>query len=107
MRKGRPISCTVCKGPTPRRKRREAAMAKPDILIVDGHAFSWQRLCELRRQQMETWRAHEARQLALFAMHNDHRVKSERTASGRYGEPTLLGLMLLPGGRGKAARSVT
>jgi hypothetical protein len=24
-------------------------MAKPDTLIVDGHAFSWQRLCELRR----------------------------------------------------------
>jgi hypothetical protein len=24
-------------------------MAKPDILIVDGHAFSWQRLCDLRR----------------------------------------------------------
>ena len=28
-------------------------MAKPDIVIVDGHAFSWQRLCELRRQQLE------------------------------------------------------
>jgi hypothetical protein len=27
-------------------------MAKPDILIVDGHAFNWQRLCELRRQQI-------------------------------------------------------
>ena len=23
-------------------------MAKPDVLIVDGHAFSWQRLCQLR-----------------------------------------------------------
>jgi hypothetical protein len=28
-------------------------MAKPDIVIVDGHAFSWQRLCELRRQRLE------------------------------------------------------
>jgi hypothetical protein len=25
----------------------------PDTLIVDGHAFSWQRLCELRQQQLE------------------------------------------------------
>jgi hypothetical protein len=28
-------------------------MAKPDILVVDGHAFSWQRLVELRRAQLE------------------------------------------------------
>jgi hypothetical protein len=26
-------------------------MAKPDILIIDGHAFSWQRLCEMRRKK--------------------------------------------------------
>jgi hypothetical protein len=28
-------------------------MLKPDIIMVDGHAFSWQRLAELRRQQLE------------------------------------------------------
>jgi hypothetical protein len=37
-------------------------MTKPDTLIVDGHAFSWQRLCELRRQQLETWEAAQASQ---------------------------------------------
>jgi hypothetical protein len=31
-------------------------MAKHHILIVDGHAFSWQRLCELRKHQLEAWR---------------------------------------------------
>jgi hypothetical protein len=37
-------------------------MAKPDIVIVDGPAFSWQRLCELRRRrQLEARQAaHEA-----------------------------------------------
>ena len=40
-------------------------MAKPDILIVDGHAFSWQRLCELRRQQLEVWRTAQAISLRL------------------------------------------
>ena len=35
-------------------------MAKPDTIIVDGHAFSWQQLCELRRQQLEAWRAAQA-----------------------------------------------
>jgi hypothetical protein len=30
-----------------------AAVAKPDTLIVDGPAFSWQRLCNLAAQQLE------------------------------------------------------
>ena len=68
-------------------------MAKPDILIVDGHAFSWQRLIELRRQQLEACKAAEARQPALFELKQDCRPEAERSAAGRYREPTLLGLM--------------
>jgi hypothetical protein len=68
-------------------------MAKPDILIVDGHAFSWQRLVELRRQQLETWRSEQARQLALFELVEDARPVAERTAAGRYREPTLFAFM--------------
>jgi hypothetical protein len=64
-------------------------MAKPDILIVDGHAFSWQRLMELRRQQLEAWKTAEARQLVLFELKGDCRPDVERTAAGRYQEPTL------------------
>ena len=36
-------------------------MAKPDTLIVDGHALSWQHLCDLRRQQIEAWKKTEGR----------------------------------------------
>jgi hypothetical protein len=32
-------------------------MAKPDIILIGGHAFSWQELCELRRQQLEARKA--------------------------------------------------
>jgi len=64
-------------------------MAKPDILIVDGHAFSWQRLLELRRQQLEAWQAEQARQLTLFELRHDCRPETERTAVGRYREPTF------------------
>jgi hypothetical protein len=46
-------------------------MAKPDVLIVDGHAFSWRRLCELRREQLEAWKKSEARQLAHFELKTD------------------------------------
>jgi hypothetical protein len=68
-------------------------VAKPDILIVHGHAFSWQRLLELRRQQLEAWHAEQRRQLTLFELEEDCRPEAERTAAGRYLEPILLGLM--------------
>jgi hypothetical protein len=68
-------------------------MARPDTLVVDGHGFNWQRLCELRREQLEAWRAVQAQQLALFEMQEDWRPKRERTASGRYEEPSLLSLI--------------
>ena len=70
------------------------AVAKPDTLVVDGHGFSWQRLCDLRRQQLEAWRDAEQRQLALFDLKQDCRPPAERTAAGRYAEPTLLDQML-------------
>jgi hypothetical protein len=68
-------------------------MPKPDILIVDGHGFNWQRLCELRTQQLEARRASQAQQLTLFAMHEDCRPEAERTSAGRYEAPTMLELM--------------
>ena len=65
-------------------------MAKPDVLIVDGHAFSWHRLCDLRRQQMEAWKKAEGKQPALFELRIDCRPQAARTAAGRYREPSLL-----------------
>ena len=64
-------------------------MPKPDTLVVDGHAFSWQRLAELRRQQLQEWKGAQARQLTLFELKDDSRPAIERTADGRYQEPTL------------------
>jgi hypothetical protein len=64
-------------------------MPKPDVLVVDGRGLSWQRLCELRRQQIEAWRAAQAQQLTLFEMHEDQRPAAERTTRRRYEEPTL------------------
>jgi hypothetical protein len=72
-------------------------MAKPNMLIVDGHAYSWQRLVELRRQQLEAWRGAQAEQPALFELKDDCRPEAERTATGRYREPTLFNLMVSRG----------
>jgi hypothetical protein len=61
-----------------------------DILIVDSRAFSWKRLCELRRAQLEAARKAEAAQLALFEARHDCRPARERTAPSRFLEPGLL-----------------
>jgi hypothetical protein len=65
-------------------------MVAPDTIIVDGHALSWRRLCALRRQQIETWRVDATRQAALFELRHDCRPRPERTAAGRYREPSFL-----------------
>ncbi len=67
-------------------------MRPPDTLVIDGHAFSWRRLCQLRRQQVEAWRELRPDQLALFDLKDDARPKPERSAAGRYREPSLLDL---------------
>jgi hypothetical protein len=68
-------------------------MAKPDTLVIDGRSHSWQQLCELRRQQIEAWRAAQPRQLALFELKEDCRPAAERRADQRYAEPTFLDVM--------------
>lgn len=73
-------------------------MRKPDTIIVDGRAYSWRRLVELRRQQIEAWRAARPQQLALFELKEDRRSLAERNAAGRYSEPTLLSWTQDPGG---------
>jgi hypothetical protein len=60
-----------------------------DTFIVDGRAYSWRRLCELRRAQVEAQNRARARQLALFPLVDDHRPASQGDAAGRYLEPTL------------------
>lgn len=61
-----------------------------DLFILDGRAYSWRHLCELRRQQVEAARKARGTQPALFELREDHRPPSQRTASGRYSEPGLL-----------------
>lgn len=65
----------------------------PDTIVIDGRAYSWRVLLDLRRQQIEAWKAAQPEQPALFPLEHDCRPKPERTAAGRYAEPTLLSLI--------------
>ena len=64
-------------------------MARPDTIVIEGRAYSWRVILELRKAQLEAWRAAQAQQPALFELRQDCRPKCERTASGRYEEPTF------------------
>ena len=65
-------------------------MSRPDTIVIDGRAHRWRDIIELRRQQLEAWKAARPEQPALFAVRQDSRPAVERTAAGRYREPSLL-----------------
>jgi hypothetical protein len=65
-------------------------MARPDTIVIEGRAYSWRALVALRKAQLDAWRKAQGAQPALFELVEDCRPRVERTASGRYAEPTLL-----------------
>jgi hypothetical protein len=65
-------------------------MPRDETIMIEGRAYSWHALCDLRRTQREAAKAARGTQLTLFEMRNDSRPKQEHTAAGRYTEPGLL-----------------
>ncbi len=61
-----------------------------DAIIIDGHTFSWRRICELRRQQLESIRRARMEQLARFDPKDAPRPAAGASAAGPYAEPGLL-----------------
>jgi len=62
-------------------------MASPKFIEIDGKRYLWRDLLELRREQKKALA--RAQQPSLFQLKEDHKPVSERTAAGRYLEPTL------------------
>jgi hypothetical protein len=65
-------------------------MSRLDTVMIDGHAYRWRDIVELRRQQLEAWKAARPEQPALFTLKLDCRPVADRSAAGRYREPSLL-----------------
>jgi hypothetical protein len=68
-------------------------MKRPDTIIIAGRAYSWRAILEARREQLAAWQAAQPKQQALFEAKEDRRPAAERTAAGRYREPTLLSFL--------------
>ena len=62
-------------------------MAKAKFIEIDGKRLLWRDVLELRREQKQA--CVNAVQPALFELHEDRRPPADRTASGRYQEPSL------------------
>lgn len=65
-------------------------MKAPDTIMIEGCAYSWRAVLELRRKQIAAWKKGQPAQPALFDLKDDRRPEPERSAAGRYREPTLL-----------------
>jgi hypothetical protein len=65
-------------------------MTRAPFIVIDGKLYRWKDIRDLRREQLAAAGAVQASQLALFeALHDDRRPTAERTAGGRYLEPSL------------------
>jgi len=62
-------------------------MTRLRFIDIDGKRYQWREILELRREQKKAFV--EARQPALFELKQDWRPVTERTAAGRYLEPSL------------------
>jgi hypothetical protein len=65
-------------------------MKRPDTIMIGGRAYSWRVLSALRKKQLEEWQAAQSEQQTLFALREDRRPATERTASQRWQEPSLM-----------------
>ena len=59
----------------------------PRFIVIDGRAYLWREMVKMRREQLQV----QARQKqpALFEMKEDCRPPLQRTAAGRYAQPSL------------------
>ncbi len=62
-------------------------MTRPTTIVLDGKRHLWADILRLRQEQCAA--ATSARQLPLFDLIDDARPVKQRTATGRYVEPSL------------------
>jgi hypothetical protein len=69
---------------------REGIMTRLKYIEIDGKRYLWREVLELRREQKK---AHvRGQQPTLFELKDDRRSEADRTAAGRYREPSLFGI---------------
>jgi hypothetical protein len=72
-------------------------MAHPKLITIDGKRLLWRDLLSKRREQLAA--VAKSEQPTLFELKEDARPSADRTAAGRYLEPSLFALLDEEGGR--------
>jgi hypothetical protein len=62
-------------------------MSAPRFIDIDGKRYLWRDVLQMRREQLKARARTE--QPVLFPLQDDCRPPAERTAAGRYLEPSL------------------
>lgn len=62
-------------------------MTNPKFIEIDGKRRLWRDVLQLRREQKQA--CANATQPVLFELREDRRPPADRTAAGRYQEPSL------------------
>jgi hypothetical protein len=62
-------------------------MTAPKFIDIEDRRYLWREILKLRQEQRRAYAASE--QPLLFELHEDVRPVFERTAAGRYCEPSL------------------
>jgi hypothetical protein len=62
-------------------------MSQPKFIEIDGKRYIWRDLLQLRRERLKAFA--RAEQPPLFELRVDRRPEQQRTAAGRYREPSL------------------
>jgi hypothetical protein len=68
-------------------KLKEETMTIPKFITIDGKRHLWRDLVQQRGAQLLA--CSRAQQPALFELKEDHRPAADRSAAGRYLEPSL------------------
>ena len=66
-------------------------MPFPKLIEIDGRRHLWRDVLQRRRDQLLA--CARAEQPALFELKEDHRPETDRSAAGRYLEPSLFTLI--------------
>ena len=66
-------------------------MSLPRFIEIDGKPYLWRDLVQRRRAQLAEAAVPE--QPPLFELRDDHRPAADRSAAGRYLEPSLFSLI--------------
>jgi hypothetical protein len=66
-------------------------MSAPRFIEIDGKRHLWRDIVKLRQEQRHV--AAKAQQPALFELREDCRPATDRSAAGRYREPSLFSVI--------------